>query len=120
MAPDSGPVGSLDAPGLRRRLDAGDRIVLLDVREEDERGYCAIVAPATARDLHVPMGQIQARAEEVLRASRTGPLVVYCHHGARSLAVASWLAAQGAGPVLNLEGGIDAWSSQVDPAVPRY
>ena len=48
------------------------------------------------------------------------PLIVYCHHGVRSLATARWLVAQGIPDVANLEGGIDAWSRTVDPAVPRY
>uniref|UniRef100_UPI00359FA028 rhodanese-like domain-containing protein n=1 Tax=Neisseria dentiae TaxID=194197 RepID=UPI00359FA028 len=49
-----------------------------------------------------------------------GPIVVYCHHGVRSLHTAMYLADAGFDELYNLQGGIDAWSLQVDPAVPRY
>jgi rhodanese-related sulfurtransferase len=103
---------------LRRLLDEGRPLVLLDVREDDERAYCAIDPPASVADLHIPMGQIAARFDEV--ASAEAPLVVYCHHGVRSMVVARWLSTRGVSRVGNLDGGIDAWSVQVDRGVPRY
>ncbi|HWE38003.1 MAG TPA: rhodanese-like domain-containing protein [Isosphaeraceae bacterium] len=105
---------------LARRLGAGERLALLDVREEFERASCSIRVPSNVTDLHIPMGQVPARAVEVNEAAAGGPVVVYCHHGVRSMVVARWLAARGVAGLLNLEGGIDAWSSEVDPAVPRY
>ena len=66
------------------------------------------------------MGQLSARCEEIHTAAGTTPLVVYCHHGVRSMTVATWLAGRGVRGVLNLRGGIDAWSVEVDPAVRRY
>ena len=52
--------------------------------------------------------------------SRMGPIAVLCHHGARSMQVAAFLVQQGFGHVANISGGINAWSSQVDAAVPTY
>lgn len=119
--PESAPrVGRLTPSELRGRLDAGSPTVLLDVREPSERDYCSIPAPPGVADLHVPLGHVPARLDSIAEAARSGRLVVYCHHGVRSLMAARWLAAQGIEVVENLEGGIDAWSAQVDPGVPRY
>ena len=63
------------------------------------------------------MGELPARLAE-LDASR--PVACLCHHGARSLRVAAFLAHNGFGQVANITGGIDAWSHEHDPAVPRY
>jgi rhodanese-related sulfurtransferase len=107
---------------LKSRLDAGEPITLLDVREEEERKICALPAPETADDLHVPIGSVPDHVEALRRLleDRGRPLVIYCHHGVRSLATARWLADRGFGDVINLDGGIDAWSLTVDPKVPRY
>ncbi|MDB5350216.1 MAG: Rhodanese-related sulfurtransferase [Planctomycetota bacterium] len=103
---------------LKRRMDSGDRFALLDVREDFERDYCSIVAPPGVDDYHIRMDEIPARFEEI--ASIAGPVVVYCHHGVRSRMVQLWLAQRGVSGVLNLDGGIDAWSLQADRTVPRY
>jgi len=106
---------------LADRLAAGERIVVLDVREPHERGYCAMGVPATAVDLFVPMNSVPGRLAEVRGAAPEGTaIVVYCHHGVRSAAVAEWLTGQGVPGLLNLEGGVDEWSRRVDPSVPRY
>jgi rhodanese-related sulfurtransferase len=105
---------------LRSLLDAGEPVVVLDVREQDEREYCSIALPASAADLHVPIGHIPDLFDELSRVVSGRPLVVYCHHGVRSLATARWLAERGLADVANLEGGIDAWSLAIDPEVPRY
>lgn len=120
MSPPS--VGSLTAAELKRRLDAGERLTLLDVREPFERDFCAIPAPARVRDLHLPLGLVGEQVESLRQAVAPGvdPLVVYCHHGVRSLMAARWLSAQGFAGVLNLDGGIDAYSLEADPGVPRY
>jgi rhodanese-related sulfurtransferase len=114
------PIPDLSPRELRRRLDAGEPLTLLDVREPRERAYCAIAAPATAGDLHIPMREVPARLGEIRAALARGPLVVYCHHGVRSLAVAEWIAERQPGFILNLQGGVEAWSVEVDPAVRRY
>jgi sulfur-carrier protein adenylyltransferase/sulfurtransferase len=87
-------------------------IVLLDVREPYEREM-ALIDPS----LHIPMSEVPDRLDEVPR-DRT--VVVYCHGGGRSAMVAGYLEQSGFRQVVNLAGGIDAWSISVDPRVPRY
>jgi rhodanese-related sulfurtransferase len=111
MATDQDPE-ELSAPAVAERLRSGEPLLLLDVREDWER---AIASIAAAR--HIPMGQIEARLDEL---PRDCPIVVQCHHGGRSMKVARLLTAQGFAPVYNLQGGIDAWSRLVDPAIPGY
>jgi len=85
---------------------------VLDVREAEECAICRIEDA-----LHIPMAQIPARIAEL---PVDAPLVVMCHHGMRSLRVAHFLRQAGRDPVINLEGGIDAWAREIDPALPRY
>ncbi len=92
--------------------DPGSKVLLLDVREDDER-EAARIEPS----LHIPMGQLVPRAGELPKDRR---IVVYCHMGGRSQMVASYLATHGHPDVANLTGGIDAWSETVDSTVPRY
>ena len=115
--PEIDPIQPLS---LNQRLQSGDPLTLLDVREPDERAYCVIPVPANVIDLYIPMREIPSRLAEIREASQEKTLVVYCHHGVRSLMAATWLDAQGIGPILNLDGGIDAWSIEVDRSVPRY
>jgi rhodanese-related sulfurtransferase len=88
--------------------------LLLDVREPWEAGTARIARPEQRL---IPMGEIPARLAELDPAQ---PIVVYCHHGMRSLQVVAFLERQGFESVYNLAGGIDAWSMEVDPSVPRY
>jgi rhodanese-related sulfurtransferase len=113
-------VGKLTGLELKGKLDRSEAIAVLDVREDHERNYCAIPLPATTRDLHIPMNEIPGRLDELRESVGSGPLVIYCHHGVRSMSVADWLTRQGFGGIHNLTGGIDAWSMAVDPDVPRY
>ena len=117
--PATPDVARMTPTELKARLERGEPLAVLDVREDMERALAAISTPA-AVDLFVPMGAVPVRLDEIHRAATGRTLVVYCHHGIRSLAVARWLAARGMTEVVNLEGGIDAWSTEVDPAVPRY
>jgi rhodanese-related sulfurtransferase len=110
----NGGVTQISVLELKRRLDQGAPLTLLDVREDQERAFCTI----DRGGIHVPMAELPARLDEVRAAAL--PLVVYCHHGVRSLTAAAWLAERGIGPIYNLQGGIDAWSVLVDPRVPRY
>ena len=98
---------------LKERLAAGKNFRLIDVREPDEweRGHLA------EAEL-IPLGQIPQQAPAQL--SPEEEIVVYCHHGMRSGKAQEFLKAHGYANVLNLTGGIDAWSMQVDPSVPRY
>ena len=91
---------------------AGGDVVLLDVREHDELAIAAV-----AGALHIPMREIPARLAEL---DPSQPLVVMCHSGGRSRRVAEFLKGNGFPNVLNLNGGIDAWSTQIDSRVPRY
>jgi len=90
--------------------------LLLDVREPWEVATAAMPG-ITA----IPMSQIPARVDEISEAAAPAvPVVAICHHGARSMQVALFLESRGIGPLHNLTGGINAWSTQVDPSVPRY
>ena len=120
MNPWASGVSRLSASDLKGRLDRGEAVVVLDVREDHERELCAIPTPPNATDLHIPMGQVPGRLDELRAEVGTAPLVVYCHLGMRSMTVASWLVKRGLQDVHNLEGGIDAWSEAVDPELPRY
>jgi rhodanese-related sulfurtransferase len=92
------------------------RALLLDVREPWEVALAAIrVDGVEAR--HIPMSAIPQRLDEL---DRSQSIVCICHHGVRSLQVVAFLQRQGFESVYNLAGGIDAWSEQVDPGVPRY
>lgn len=96
---------------LKSRLDAGERPILLDVREPWEVELARIEGSTL-----IPMSRLEERFTELDPASET---VVICHHGNRSSYVAMALQRVGFEKVLNLEGGLDAYSS-VDEAVPRY
>ena len=94
----------------RRQPDAP---LLLDVREPWEYQTASI-----PNSLLMPMGEVASRAHTELDPD--APIVVMCHHGARSLNVALWLRDQGFSHAQSLAGGIDAWSRSVDPGIPRY
>lgn len=95
---------------------AADQPVLLDVREAWELQTARLDLPG-ARTLHIPMSTLPARLHELDRAQ---PILGLCHHGARSQQCVAFLQAQGFDAVYNVAGGIDAWSREVDPSVPRY
>ncbi len=86
--------------------------LVLDVREAWEVDVARLPGA-----VHIPMNQIPQRLAEI-DAGR--PVVCVCHHGARSMQVALYLENQGVAPVFNLTGGVDAWSTAVDPHVARY
>jgi rhodanese-related sulfurtransferase len=102
----------MKATELKSRLDRGDNLVLIDVREPQEWAFNRIEG---AR--HIPLRTLPQRVPDLDPASE---IVVYCHHGMRSAQAAGYLAGQGFESVHNLEGGIDAWSAAVDGNVPRY
>ena len=90
--------------------------VLRDVREAPEL-RAASVAPQGFELLAIPMNEIPGRLADLDPAR---PVACLCHHGSRSMRVAMFLAHNGFGHVANVAGGIDAWSLERDPAVPRY
>lgn len=90
--------------------------VVLDVREPSELRTASLKADGFTL-LTIPMGTIPARLAELDPAQ---PIACLCHHGGRSMQVASFLQARGYAHVANIAGGIDAWSLERDPQVPRY
>lgn len=109
---DSSTVASISPQELAELLQQDSPPLLLDCREPVEWGICRIDG---AR--HIPMHEVAARLTEL---DPDRPIVVYCHHGIRSHTVAKFLTRHGFAHVANLVGGVDAWSTQVDPTVPRY
>jgi rhodanese-related sulfurtransferase len=91
------------------------RPILLDVREGWEL-QTASAKPEALDLLHMPMQTIPARLDEL---DKTRPIACLCHHGGRSMQVASFLMQHGF-EVVNVAGGIHAWSAQVDPSIPVY
>jgi len=88
--------------------------LLLDVREEDEHQFAAL-----PNSTLIPLRQIPDRVREI-EDWKERDIVVYCHHGVRSLHAIGWLRQQGFSKLRNLSGGIDGWSREVDPSLPRY
>jgi rhodanese-related sulfurtransferase len=105
-------IPEISAAQLKQRLDSGLPVVLLDVREAEELRVARL-----SRAVHIPMGEVPGRLHEL---DPEAEIVVFCHHGGRSASVAQFLAQRDFGHVMNLAGGIDAWSALVDPSVPRY
>lgn len=97
---------------LRQRLDAGEDLVLLDVREADEIALCRIDG-----SLWIPMGELSRRHVELDPERAT---VCICHHGVRSARVAGALEHLGFARAFNLSGGIDRWAEEIEPAMRRY
>jgi len=111
--PPSKQLEELTAVELKRWIDSGQDLQLIDVREPHEYEFARI--PGTTL---IPLGQLENRASELDPSRET---VVYCRSGARSLHAIRQLRQAGfAGRLLNLRGGILAWSKDVDPSVPRY
>jgi len=97
----------------KRLLESSaDKVHLIDVREPDEVAICRI---ADAR--HIPMRQIPENLD-VLPTDRQ--LLIYCHHGSRSMRVTEFLRAKGFPAATNVAGGIDAWADRIDPEMRRY
>ena len=104
----------IDVVSVKNMLDANEPFLLLDCREPGEYATASIAGSTL-----IPMKEIQARVGEITD-KKDSRIVVHCHHGGRSLRVTQWLRSQGFSQVQNMAGGIDAWSLQVDPSVPRY
>mgnify|MGYP005835794691 CR=1 FL=1 len=98
----------------RQKLDAGEA-VLIDVREEMEFR----IARIDGAEL-IPMNTIPQQLPRLDALAGEKLLVVHCHHGMRSLNVVNWLRQQGVENCVSMAGGIELWSTQVDPSVPRY
>ncbi len=99
----------------KERLAAPQATTLIDVREPEEFA----VARVPGSEL-VPMQSIPAELQRLEKSADGGDLLLLCHHGVRSLQVANWLRAQGIENCYSVAGGIDRWSQEIDPGVPRY
>ena len=100
---------------VKRRLDSGEKLFLIDVREPSEFARARIQGAEL-----VPMRTIPAELSRLDAQTDQGILVIFCHHGVRSLNVVNWLREQGVGACQSMPGGIDRWSLEIDPSVPRY
>jgi rhodanese-related sulfurtransferase len=107
-------IQEISATEAHARLLSAQPPRLIDVREPDEWELTRIAGAEL-----LPLSQWPAIVLEKL-TDPAQPLVIHCHHGARSMRAAEFLAARGFADVVNLAGGIDAWSSEVDANVPRY
>jgi len=106
------PITQCTAQQIQQRLQDGDKLMLLDVREPNEYAFAHIEG-----SLHIPLRQLPERAEEL---EKDLDIVVLCHHGMRSQQACLFLEQYGFNRLYNLKGGIDAWSLTCDPSIPRY
>src|SRR5437660_7510387 len=111
-ARDEEAIPTMSAHELKQKMDAREPFELIDVRE----GFEYEIARIDGARL-IPLGEIAERADEL---PRNRPIVIHCHSGRRSAWAVRLLQQRGFGNIYNLEGGIDAWSDQIDPGVPKY
>jgi rhodanese-related sulfurtransferase len=109
------PPLEIDPQEIKRRLDSGEKLHLIDVREPHEFAQTKIEGATL-----IPMRSVPGELQDLDSRADEGTLIVYCHHGVRSLNVVNWLREQGIEACQSMAGGIDAWSLRVDPSVPRY
>jgi rhodanese-related sulfurtransferase len=105
----------ITATELSKLLAENAPIVLLDCREDYEHAT-ARIEPSEL----IPMNTIPNNVNRIEGLAEDKQVVVYCHHGVRSMNVVVWLRRQGIENVVSLAGGIDRWSMEIDPNVPRY
>jgi adenylyltransferase/sulfurtransferase len=110
--PDEAGIQELSPQELKSKMDSGESFELIDVREPFEYEIAHI-----ERAKLIPLGEIADRIDELKREQ---PIVIHCHSGMRSAQAVRLLQRHGFTNVYNLEGGIDAWSDQIDPSVPKY
>ena len=103
----------IDPESVQRMSKGGERFTLLDVREPWEFDAARIEGAKL-----MPMGDVASRAHQELDPE--DHIVVYCHHGVRSMNVTAWLRQQGFEKAQSMAGGIDAWSRKVDAKVQVY
>ena len=111
---DASAIPELAPVSLKARLEAGEDLLLIDVREPFEAELAHIDGARL-----IPLGQIEGAFGE-LEDWRERPVVLHCHTGVRSRQACQLLISKGFSQIENLQGGIDAWSREVDPTVPRY
>lgn len=112
LAPASEAPLEIDVREAAELLQRNNGVLLVDVREPWEYEICRIEGAKL-----IPMGTIPSNLQSL---DTDADLICYCHHGMRSLDVAVWLRRQGIENARSLAGGIDRWSQEIDPKVPRY
>ena len=100
---------------VKRKIDEGAPVKLIDVREPSEFQQASIGGAEL-----IPMRSVPARLQGIEAMADEATVIVFCHHGVRSANVVSWLRDQGVAACQSMSGGIDRWSAEVDPGVPRY
>jgi len=105
----------VDPQEVKRRLDSGEKLHLIDVREPHEFALAKIEGATL-----IPMRSVPGELQDLDARAEQATLIVFCHHGVRSLNVVHWLREQGVDACQSMSGGIDLWSLRVDPSVPRY
>jgi rhodanese-related sulfurtransferase len=107
-------ISTTDAAAVLRGTPPSAALLLLDCRTPEEHATAKI-----SGSVLLPMQELPERVAEIC-SWKEQPIIVHCHHGMRSLRVAKWLREQGFSLAQSMQGGIDAWSTDVDPTVPRY
>ena len=103
---------TITAEELKMKLDAGEKPILLDVREGWEYEICNI-----PNSINISMSDVNQMFDKLVPTDET---IVICHHGMRSFQVGSYLESNGFNNIVNLEGGIDAWAKTVAPDMEQY
>jgi rhodanese-related sulfurtransferase len=98
---------------VKHLIDAGEELSLLDIREPEEHQICQLPGATL-----IPMREVSKQFDRLEEVPM--PLIVFCHHGVRSMMVVAWLREQGLMECQSMAGGIDQWSREIDPKVPRY
>jgi len=111
-SPSTGPIPELSAKAAAEFLRRHPEAKLVDVRTDEEYAIAKIPGAVLINTLE--------QAQEILNLPKDTPIVFHCHHGMRSLQAAGYFREKGCTNVFNLAGGIEAWSLDVDPSVPRY
>jgi adenylyltransferase/sulfurtransferase len=114
MNPFESPPSEIEVQQVKAMLDKDQEFLLLDCRERDEYELVHLNQAKL-----VPMSELMVRVGE-LEPYRDQNVVVFCHAGMRSQRVVHWLRQQGFDHAQSMSGGIDAWSTEIDPSLPRY
>ena len=105
-------IKEISAEELKTKLDNGEKITLVDVRETDEYEICHLEGAKL-----IPLRQLPKHLNEI---NKNQPIIFYCHYGMRSAQAVLWLNQNGFANVANLRGGIDEWARTIEPEMERY
>src|SRR5262245_24546144 len=99
------PDWEISVQDVKSRLDAAEPFVLIDVREQDEFGFCRIEGA-----VHFPLDELPNRVDDIRELAEGKPVIAHCHHGGRSLRAAAFLREAGIADARSMAGGIDEWA----------